>query len=180
MKPRIYSSEAIILARKDYGEADRILVVYTKDYGKVSLIAKGVRKLKSKKRGSLEVFSQIKFGAARGKGLDIMTEVNTINSFSFRKNLAKVSLAYFFVESVGRLTKDEETNEELFGLLTKSLGLLENKNNLKDFRLDFISKMLTLFGYWPEDKKMDYPDKELEKATERKMTSVRVGKKILS
>ncbi|MFH1792345.1 MAG: DNA repair protein RecO, partial [Patescibacteria group bacterium] len=61
MKQRNYSTEAIILATKDYSEADRILVVYTKDFGKLSLIAKGVRKTTSKKRGHLEIFNYLKF-----------------------------------------------------------------------------------------------------------------------
>ena len=82
MKIRTYSSEGIILARKNYSEADRILTCFSKSYGKISLLAKGIRKLKSKKRGHLEVFSHIKFSASRGHGMDIITEVETINTFS--------------------------------------------------------------------------------------------------
>ena len=73
MKLRTYSSEGIVLSRKNYGEADRILVILSKNFGKLSLLAKGIRKIKSKKRGSLEIFCQIKFSAVNGHGFDIMT-----------------------------------------------------------------------------------------------------------
>ncbi len=96
MRPKRYSTEGVVLLRRNFSEADRIINIYSKHYGKISVIAKSVRKIKSKKRGSLEVFSHIKFSAARGKNLDIITEVETINSFeSIRKDLSKVAVAYF-------------------------------------------------------------------------------------
>jgi len=67
VKQKTYSSEGIILSRKNYGEADRILTVFSKNYGKVTLLAKGIRKLISKKRGHLEIFSEVKFSAVSGK-----------------------------------------------------------------------------------------------------------------
>ena len=76
MKQRSYSSDGIILSRKNYGEADRILIVLSKNFGKLSLLAKGIRKIKSKKRGHLEIFSKIKFSAVKGHGFDLMTEAD--------------------------------------------------------------------------------------------------------
>ena len=131
MVPRRYSSEAIVLARRRFSEADRILVVFTKSYGKISLIAKGIRKPKSKKRGSLEVFSQIKFAASRGKNLDIITEVEIIDSYSgIRKNLKKVTVAYFFLEVIGRIIQEGEKNEKLYSLLISYLDKLKKESFL--------------------------------------------------
>lgn len=181
MRPRIFSSEAIILARKNYGEADRIIVVYSRDYGKLTLIAKGVRKVSSRKRGSIEVFSHTKFSAARGKSLDIITETEIINTFPLiRKNLKKVSVAYFFLEAVGRLTREDEKNREMFDLLLKYLKRLESKNQLRKEREEFIHETLVLLGFWPRGKKMDNHDTVLENIAERKLSSIRVGKKVLS
>lgn len=181
MVPKRYSSEGIILARRSYSEADRILVVYTKYYGKLHIIAKGIRKPKSRKRGSLEVFSHIKFSAAKGKSLDIVTEVEMIESFpEVRKDLKKVSIAYFLMETIGRVTKEEEENRELFSLILKYLKKLRRARNLKKLRKEFIEETLILLGYWPKGKELEDPDKALEEVTERKMTSVRVGKKMLS
>lgn len=181
MRPRGYSSEGIVLARRNYGEADRILVVYSKIFGKISLIAKGVRKPRSRKRGSLEVFSHIKFSAARGKNLDLMTETEVIDSFPLiRKDLKKVAVAYYFMEVIGRVTSEEEKNEEIYSLLTGYLGKLRGPTSLRSLKKDFIYHVLTILGFWPKDKRMDDPDYVLEEVVEREMSSARVGKKLLS
>ena len=181
MKPRSYSSEGIVLSRKNYSEADRILIIYSKYHGKTSLLAKGVRKPKSKKRGSLEIFSHIKFSAVKGKGIDLITESELIDSFSgVRQDLRKVSLAYYFMEVVARLTRDEEKNDELFNLIIEYLNRLRLDVNLRTLRQDFIYQILTLLGFWPRGKILENPDEILESITERKINSVRVGKKVLS
>ncbi len=181
MRPRSYSSEAIVLARKSFGEADRILVVYSKKLGKISLIAKGVRKLKSRKRGSLEVFSQIKFSAARGKNLDIVTEVEIIDSYpDLRKNLKKVAVAYYFMEVIGRITHEGEKNLALYFQILKNLRMLKERKDLKNLRKTFVYNTLVLLGYWPRGKHMENHDSVLEDVTEREISSRRVGKKLLS
>src|SRR4051812_22198826 len=96
-----YSDIGILIARKNYSEGDRILVLFTKNFGRVTVIAKGVRKLKSRKRGHIEIFSLIKFQAVTGKSMDILTEAEVINDYEeIRSDLTKVSVAYFLVEIV--------------------------------------------------------------------------------
>lgn len=182
MIPKKYSSKGIVLARKNFSEADRIIAVYSKDYGKLTFIAKGVRKLKSRKRGSLEVFSHIKFAASRGKSLDIMTEVEAINPFNrLRKELEKASVAYFFMETVGRLTRDGAKSISLYSYVLYSIKKLDNGDykNLRVFRREFIKDCLEILGFWPKGKKLENPDEMLEIITERQMNSVRVGKRLL-
>lgn len=175
-----YADEAVVLSRRDFGESDRILSVYSKNHGKLSLIAKGIKKLKSRKRGHLEVFSLIKFSASESKGIDIMTEAEAISNFeSIRKDLRKITVAYYFVEIINKINKEGEKNTALYELLVKFLGLLEETNALKRLRLEFAYKTLVLLGYWPEGKELDEADKELERAIERKLGSIRVGRKIL-
>lgn len=170
-----------MLSRKNYLEADRILVVFSKDYGKLTLLAKGVRKPKSRKRGSVEVFNYIKFAASRGKGFDIVTEVEMIDSFSeIRSSLKKASVAYFFLEATNRLTQEGEKNEKLFLLVIEYLGCLGNANNLKNLRKKFIYEVLVLLGFWPRNKTMNNHDQVIEKIAEREMFSIRVGRKMLT
>jgi DNA repair protein RecO (recombination protein O) len=180
MSSRNYSSEGIILARRNYSEADRILVIFSKDYGKLSLIAKGVRRLKSRKRAHIEIFNRIKFSASRGKTLDLMTEAEIIDSLSDVKlNLNKVSLAYYFAEVVGRMTREGEKNSEIYEELINFLTSLKNKGNLKKLRHDFVETVLIRLGFWPAGKILKDPDRILEEVLERVPSSVRVGKKIL-
>lgn len=181
MQLRTYSSEAIVLSRKNYSEADRILIVYSKHYGKLSLLAKGVRRPKSRKRGALEVFSHIKFAASRGKNLDIVTEVELIDLFKeIRKSLKRTSVAYFLIEVVNRLTREDEKNIELYICLIDNLEKLRTGKNLRELRENFIYQTLVILGFWPKDKELKNPDTVLEQITEREMFSKRVGKKILA
>lgn len=177
---RSYSSEGIIIKRKNYGEADRIITLISKNYGKIILLAKGIRKLSSKKRGHLEIFSRIKFSAVSGNGMDIMTEASTLDNFdSMRSDLNKVSLGYYFCEVVGKITRDNEEMQTVYSQLSTALKNIETATNLKNHRKKFIFDLLVEMGYWPMDKKMIDPDIALDEVLERKLTSLRVGKKVI-
>lgn len=180
MRQKTYTSEGIILSRKNYSESDRILVCFSKHFGKITLLAKGIRKIKSKKRGHLEIFSKIKFSVAYGHGFDIMTEAETINDFAgVRLNLNKISLAYYFCEVVNKITHEDGRASTVYSLLSTALEQLEKETELKKLRLKFIFDLLIEMGYWPENKKMIDADIVLEDVLERKLSSVRVGKQML-
>lgn len=181
MIPRNYSSEGIVLSRKNYSEADRILVLFTEDFGKVTLIAKGVRKPKSRKRGSLEVFSALKFSAAKGRTFDILTETEVVSLYlNIRRDLRKIAVAYSFLETIERTTGVGEKNSRIYKILKGYLTELENSNKLKKLRQDFIYDILVTLGFWPIGRKMSDPDNILEEVIEGRMSSVRVGKKVLT
>ena len=181
MESRSYKTKGIILGRRDYSESDRILSIYTKDFGRISLLAKGVRMPKSRKRGHIEIFSLVDFQAVRGKGIDIMTEVEIIDNFSkIRKNLKKVALAYYFMEVIGKITSENERNQKLFDSVLKYLEELKYKSRLKDLRLNFIHSILVDLGFWPKGKILKDADAKLSEIIERNLTSIRVGKKLLS
>lgn len=180
MRLHSYSSEGVVLARRNFGEADRILVLYTKSLGRISLIAKGVRHPKSRKRGHVEVFNYIRFQAAKGRGLDLIVEAEAIDDFSLvRKNLKRISLAYYFAEVLGRITHENEPNEELFDLILGYFETLKTEKHLKKLRLSFIYRVLTLMGYWPKGKILPNPDEKLEEVIERQISSIRVGKRMV-
>ena len=181
MTPRSYSTEGIVLARRNYSEADRILSIFTKDHGRVGVLAKGVRKPSSKKRGHLEIFSHVRFSAIKGRGIDLISEAEIIDNFTqVRANLKKVSLAYYFMEVVGRTTHENETHEEVFRLIIEYLNKLKNEKELKKLRLNFVLELLTTLGFWPKGKPMPNPDAILEEVVEREFSSLRVGKKLVS
>ncbi|MEK7497514.1 MAG: DNA repair protein RecO [Patescibacteria group bacterium] len=180
MKLHSYKSQGIVLARRNFGEADRILILYTKDFGRVSLIAKGVRKLTSRKRGHVEVFSQITFSAVKTHGIDIMTEADTIDSFEeVRVDLGKVALAFYFCEAIGKTTHEGEENRELYERIIYYFKELKNEKKLKTLRNDFIHDLVVILGFLPRGKKIDDIFDFFEDVTERKLSSERIGKKML-
>jgi DNA repair protein RecO (recombination protein O) len=142
-----FKTEGIILKRINYGEADRILTVYTNHHGKIRAIAKGVRKLQSRKAGSLELFNHAILFLIKGKNLDLVTEAQTVHLFkSWRKSLIKVGLAYYFCELVDKLTPDNQPNQVVFELLRETLHKIGSKEN-KILVREFEEKILHELGF---------------------------------
>jgi len=181
MRPHSFSSEGVVLARRNFGEADRILVLYTKNLGRISLLAKGIRRPKSKKRGHVEVFNKIRLQAVSGRGLDLIIEAEVVEDFKeIRTSLKKISLAYYIAEVIGRITHEGEENIEVYDLIVDTFERLKTMKLLKKLRLEFVTQLLILLGYWPKGKVLDNPDEILEEVTERAIYSERVGKIISS
>lgn len=125
MKSRTYATEAVILGRRNFGEADRILTVFSKHYGKLFVIAKGVRKPTSRKKSSLELFNYVKLFLAKGKNLDIVTEVEVKESFQdWRKDLVRVGVAYHLAEVTTRFSSEQQEHRDNFELLINSFRAL--------------------------------------------------------
>lgn len=181
MRPRTYSSEAVVLSRKNYGEADRILTVFSRHFGKLRLLAKGVRKPRSRKRGHIEVFSRIRFSVSKGNWLDIITEAELIDSYDIiRKDLKKVAVAYYICEVMNYATREEEKNQDIFEKLVFYLSLIGRENKLGIIRKQFVYDILVDLGFWPKGKILQNPDLMIEEIIERKLGSARVGKKVLN
>lgn len=176
---RNISSEAIVLSSRAYSEADKMVTIYTQNYGKITVIAKGVKRLKSRKRGALEAFSKIRFSAHSGHGMPIMTEADIVDGFSdIRSDLKRVSVAYYFLEATLRTTQDEEPNDKIYRLLDEFLKRLKKEQKLKKLRGEFTIRLAETLGFIPTGEFVPDADKLLESITERKMGSVRVGKRL--
>ncbi len=180
MRQTTYLTVGVVLARRVHGEADRILTVFSKHHGKIRLLAKGVRKPKSRKRGHIEIFSLVKFSATKLTGIDLINEAVIINGFTkLRSDLKKIALAYYFVEVIGKATREGEKNNDLFDLLINYLDKLGDETNLKSLRREFTRAVLVSLGFWPNTRELIDVDKLLEEVIERKINAVRVGKKML-
>ncbi len=147
---KTYKTEGIILKRNNFGEADRIVTIFTKHFGKIPVIAKGIRKITSRKGGNLELFNQVRIFAAKGKNLDIVTEVETINSFrDWRNNLKKVAVAYQLCELVDKLSAEGVENDEVYDLLINSFLNLSPTTNHQSLITNFELSLLQYLGFWP-------------------------------
>jgi len=150
-------------------------------FGKIDLLAKGVRRTKSKKRGHLEVFNYVKLSASKSKFIDIITEAEVVEPFSeIRKSLNKISLAYYFVELINKTVPEMEINQNVFDLLLGYLDKLKKTNSLKSLKKEYEYSLIGQLGFWPKGKNIDNPSKFLENIVERKVNSARVGKRVLT
>jgi len=148
---RTYRAQAIVLGHFEYGEADRILKLYTLEKGKVSAIAKGVRKIRSRKAGHLEPFTQVNLFLAQGRDLDIITQAEATNlMMGLREDLHRMALASYVVEVLDRFTYEEGPNPHLFRLLSQTLNRLDAHINLETVIHFYEVRLLDLTGYRPQ------------------------------
>ncbi len=149
--PHLVRTDAVVLRRHDLGETDRIITLYTSLRGKVRAVAKGIRRPTSRLAGHLELFTHCRLMLARGRNLDVITQVETLESFvGLREDLWRTGLAYYAAELVDCLTEDHAENQALFDLLVRSLGRLAMSPRPAEALHHFQLQALGLLGYRPE------------------------------
>lgn len=148
---RSQSVEAVVLRRTDWGEADRLLVLYTRQQGKRRAIAKGVRKMRSRKAGHLEPFTHAKMLLARGRDIDIVTQAEAIDlNQALREDILLASCASYVVELLDRFTAEEGPNPPLFRLLLATLERLGAGLDTGVVMRYYEMRLLDLAGYRPQ------------------------------
>ncbi|TET84317.1 MAG: DNA repair protein RecO [Anaerolineales bacterium] len=150
-RERVYRTEAVVLRRQDLGEADRLLVAYSLDRGKLRLIAKGVRRPRSRKAGHLEPFTRVQLLLARGRELDIITQAEAIEMYpGVREDLIHLGQAAYVVELLDRFTVEREANRALYRLLVHTLERLVAGVELTAVIRYYELRLLDQIGYRPE------------------------------
>ena len=147
---KVFSSLAVIIGRKNYGEADRILTIFTEKNGKMVIRAKGVRLGHSKRRGHIELFNTIKAQIIDGRGFPILAQTELIEDrSSIKSNIKLLRIAYHLTELVSRLTPEHEKHQEIFDLLNRAFSSINLKIWDKEEFLSekFEEKLLHLLGY---------------------------------
>lgn len=161
-----FRTQTIILNRTDYGEADRILTFITPDRGKVTGIAKGVRKSKSKLAGGIELFSvsDISFIPGR-RQIDTIVSTRLIKHYgSIVKDLDRTNTAYEFIKILDKITEDA-AETDYFELLRQAFEALdENSISLEVIDLWFYMRLLRLAGQAP-DFQLDAGGQKVESAS---------------
>ena len=150
-RERLYRTEAIVLKRTDFGEADRLLTLYTPKLGKTRAIAKGVRKPTCRKSGHVELFTHSQLLIAKGRNLDIVTQAETVHAFRpLREDLLRTTYAYYAAELLDLFVEEGIENRPLFALLLSMLGWLSEASDLDLTTRFFELHLLSLLGYRPQ------------------------------
>lgn len=124
---RVYSTEAVVLRRTNFGEADRILTLFTPSYGKVRAIAKGARRTTSRLAGHLEPFTRTQLLLATGRELDIVTQAEGRERLDhLRDHHWHATGAWYIAELVDRFLEDADPHPRLYQLFTRTLRLLDD------------------------------------------------------
>lgn len=140
-----YKCRGIILKRTNLGEADRIITIFTDKFGKIRVVAKGVRKTLSRMAGHLEPFCLTRLELAEGKNLDVITGAQVEKCFlPLRSDLEKTNASFYFTEVIDKMVEEREPHSEIYHLLDDTL---EHINDIAGpllkpyFEINFLTEM---------------------------------------
>ncbi|MHB8631697.1 MAG: DNA repair protein RecO [Candidatus Limnocylindria bacterium] len=122
MASRTYRAEAIVLKTIDFGETDRILTLLTRHFGKVSVVAKGIRKPTSRLAGHAEPLTHATYQLARGRNLDVLTGAESRALYrALREDLHGIAAGWYIAELADRFALERSPSAPLFDLVESAL-----------------------------------------------------------
>ncbi|MDI6883084.1 MAG: DNA repair protein RecO [Patescibacteria group bacterium] len=152
-----YRTQGIFLKKEERGETDRLFTIFSKDYGKLEILGRAIRKITSKLRSGAELFylSEIEF--VQGKTYKVLTDAILIEKFKdLRENPEKLEIAYRITDTLDSLTGSEERDDKIWEILNESFQKIDNlKLEIKNSKLKiiyyyFLWNLFSLLGYRPE------------------------------
>jgi DNA repair protein RecO (recombination protein O) len=150
-RERSFRVEAVVLRHSDWGEADRLLTLFTREMGKVRAVAKGVRKLRSRKAGHLEPFTRVSLLLARGRDLLIVTQADTlVANTPLKEDLLLLGYASYAVELLDRFTFEEGENRVLYRIFADTLERLSAGKEPAYVLRFYELRLLDLLGFRPQ------------------------------
>lgn len=170
---RYLTDVGFVLKRVNFAESDRYITIFSKYHGKIEVIAKGVRKITSRRASHVEMLNLIEFQSVKGHKNYILTEATLINPYSkLKQDLKCIEKVFLICELVNLLCAAQETHTEVFVLLENLLHKIEVYGLENVNFLFFQQKLLMLLGYW-DGKKAFADDTQvrsfIEQIIERKL-----------
>ena len=152
--PGSFKAEAVVLRSIRYGEADRVLHLYTADRGRVGAVAKGVRRVRSRMGGRFEPLARVRLVLHEGRGeLCTVTQADTVNAHAgLRERRGAIERATQACDAVLRLLDSTDPNPPAYNLLCNELALLDSDPGAaaRSHALAFRLKLLLAAGFAPE------------------------------
>jgi DNA repair protein RecO (recombination protein O) len=147
---RLYRAEGIVLREVDYAEVDRILTLLTPG-GKLVALARGIRRITSRRAGHLGLFHRARIMLARGHNMDIVTQAECLEEFEgIRGDLLRFTYACYVGELAERFAQEGEDNQPLYELMVHTLRQLSQERDPRLWVRYFELRLLANSGYRPE------------------------------
>lgn len=165
---RSLKTEGIVIKRQNFGEADIFLTIFTKRFGKMKILAKGVRRIHSRRGPNIEFFNQGVFFIHKGKTFDILTEVMVLETFPrIRKKLELIGLAYHVCELIEGLCAEHQPHPNVYELLAETLNELD-KGIIQRFEIGLLAEL----GFLPRNRVLSIDTTSyIEQILERRLKS---------
>ncbi len=147
-----YQADAVVLRRLDYGEADRILTLLTREYGKLAAIAKGSRRAKARSGSSLDLFARSQMMLAKGRNLDVVAQAERRGDVrNISGNLQRTAYACLVAEVADKVLEERHPVDDVFDLVVTTIERLNTPE--RSPRVEsawFLMRILELLGYQPQ------------------------------
>lgn len=153
-----YRTQGFIFKKKDIFEADRVFSIFTNDFGRLEIVGRAIRKITSKLRGGIEIFSLSEIEFIQGKNRKTLTNTITIEKFNnIIKDINKLKISYQISEVLDNFIKGQEKDKNIFILLDDTFNAL-NSPKLQTLSVQliyyyFLWNFLSAIGYHPEIQK---------------------------
>ena len=150
---QIKKTDGIAIRKRPFSNTSEIITFYTRDYGKISAIAKGIQRKKNPFEGYIELLSlnEILFIDGEGKHLSTLTESTQIANYpDLRSDTERIYAAFFLAEFCDRMVEENDPDRELFALFSKSLVDLNSNTDILMCIAGFAAKALQLLGFMPD------------------------------
>lgn len=152
VKMAILKTEAVVLRMQEYGESSKILTLYTRDYGRLKVLAKGARRLKSRFGGVLDLINYVTivFYQKETRDLQLLSQADLVRPFlHLREDLHRLALASALVELIDRTESGQMPNPRLFKLLVGCLIGIDESGNAEVYFDYFTLHFLGFAGFRP-------------------------------
>lgn len=147
-----YQADAIVLRRLDYGEADRILTLLTREHGKLSAIAKGSRRAKARAANGLDLFGRSRMMLAKGHNLDVVAQAERRGDVrNISGDLHRTAYACLVAEVADKVLEERHPVDDVFDLVVTTIDRLNVPNRSPRAESAwFLMRILDLLGYQPQ------------------------------
>jgi len=147
-------TEAIVLKSVDAGEVDRLLTIYSKELGKVRILAKGVKKIESKLRYSIEPFSYVQLILIEGRSFYILKDAVLIDQFlGVKRDLKKLVVAQKIREIIDQAIVGQEKDEDVWDLILRTFKKINQELIELSIVKEFFKSLVVFLGYDPQEVK---------------------------
>lgn len=122
---RSFRLQGIVIKRRDYSEYDKFITLFTKTRGKITVLARGIRRLQSRKSAHLELFNVVEVQLAKARSFDIVTETASVEMFPLiRQDIVRVAYAYKLAEEIDRLFPEHEEHFKIYSYICETFRRL--------------------------------------------------------
>lgn len=142
-------TRAFVLKRSNYSETDKILLLYTRELGKIRVLAKGIRRITSRRASFVELFRESIITIRNSKSMLLLSEASSANPEKYTLSLAKMSALYFLMEVIDKIIPERVVQQDLYDVIISEMNIIVQLDDSQVFTRAYALsvKLLRFLGF---------------------------------